>query len=221
MFYRPTPSFYSCVRQRVPLFSTALMHFSTKRGTVVFSCAHSVAKWQPNTLSMRKKCIIMNKNVGVVRVGGYFCSFRLIQNRIIKRSVKIQPACTSLMSYKCTWSWITSNVSFLLDGLKRGTFHEELHQLGPNPFWVCVPRRAGRMCDTRPIGWNVSDIYRHSACRSNWVDTDDVNCSTYIDAYRGRFQTGRPEPRRCSRSCRTSLHPPRQKGGPGTPGGHQ
>lgn len=79
MFYKtvesnpwPTPSFYSRVRQRVPLFSTALMHFSTKRGTVVFSCAHSVAKWQPNTLSMRKKYIIMNKNLGVVRVGGYF-----------------------------------------------------------------------------------------------------------------------------------------------------
>lgn len=35
----------------LPLFSTALIHFSTKLGTVVLSCAHSVARWQPNTLS--------------------------------------------------------------------------------------------------------------------------------------------------------------------------
>lgn len=60
---------------------------------------------------------------------------------------------------------MTSNVSFLLDRLQRGTFHEELHQLGSNPSLVRVPRRAGWMCDTLPVGWKVSDIYRVSRCR--------------------------------------------------------
>lgn len=55
------------VKQKVPLFSTAFIHFSTKRGTVVFSCAHSVAKWQPNTLSV-KKDEIMKNNVAVVPI---------------------------------------------------------------------------------------------------------------------------------------------------------
>lgn len=39
----------------LPLFSTALIHFSTKLGTVVFSCAHSEARWHPNTFSEGNK----------------------------------------------------------------------------------------------------------------------------------------------------------------------
>lgn len=35
----------------LPLRSTAFTHFSTKRGIVVRSCAHSSPRWQPKTLS--------------------------------------------------------------------------------------------------------------------------------------------------------------------------
>ena len=41
-----------------PLFSTALIHLSTKLGTVVLSCAQSVDRWQPNTLSEGNNNII-------------------------------------------------------------------------------------------------------------------------------------------------------------------
>lgn len=66
------------------------------------------------------------------------------------------------------WNWqfcdLTSDVSFLLDRLQRGTLHQELHQLGPDPFGVRVPRRAGGMCDALSGGWKVSDIYRRAGC---------------------------------------------------------
>lgn len=55
----------------LPLFSTALIHFSTNLGTVEFSCAHSVARWQPNTLSTGK----MNSSVSSSRDS---CSSRII-----------------------------------------------------------------------------------------------------------------------------------------------
>lgn len=57
---KKTPTLQSCEESSSPLFSTALIHFSTKLGIVVLSCAHSVASWQPNTFSVGNKIIIVS-----------------------------------------------------------------------------------------------------------------------------------------------------------------
>lgn len=55
---------------------------------------------------------------------------------------------------------------------------------------------------------------------SNWVKPADVTRATYIDACQPRLRGARPEPPpRWRRSSRTGLRLPRQRGGPGTPGG--
>lgn len=41
-------------RDITPLFSTVLMHFSTKLGTLVFSWLQRLCKWHPNTFSVGK-----------------------------------------------------------------------------------------------------------------------------------------------------------------------
>lgn len=53
-------SSFSFDGSRSPRFSTALIHFSTKPGTVVFSWAHRWARWQPNTVSAQNKAIIIH-----------------------------------------------------------------------------------------------------------------------------------------------------------------
>lgn len=53
----------------LPLFSTALIHFSTNLGTVEFSCAHSVARWQPNTLSTGKKNSSISSSSRIINAG--------------------------------------------------------------------------------------------------------------------------------------------------------
>lgn len=93
-----------------PLRSTAFTHFSTKRGTLLRSCAHSTARWQPKTLSAE---------------GG---------DQVVKKEAEWMTSDLLKMTPP------TSDVSFLLDRLQRRPLHQELHQFGANPAGVAVPR---------------------------------------------------------------------------------
>lgn len=110
---------------------------------------------------------------------------------------------------------------FSLTDCSVGRFMRNFISLVRTRFWSVSPAELDECVTLCLLAEKFQTFIDSPVAVSNWVDTDDLNCATYIGVYQGRFQTCRPGLRRWSRSCRTSLRPPRQKGGPGTPGGQK